>query len=205
VVLRLSGDGTEKILKKFGTAKNFTVMIQKGQGLANASNIGIKKARGNNIIRLDADDIFLPGILDKEQNALDENPECGFVYPDYYYNMLPSGKKIIKLLPQFEAQELRSRGDFLSGGTMYRRSVFEQAGYFDETLKTLESYDFILRLLAKGIKAFHIAEPLFEYTIHGSSMSDDVELALETGKLIAQRYGIIYKRNMNHPREIPSL
>lgn len=205
VVLRPSGDGTENILKKFSAAEEFMVILQEGSGLANASNIGIMNSHGENIIRLDADDVFLPGILDKELKTLKDNPDCGFVYPDYYYNILSSGKRIIKKLPQFDPEELKSRGDFLSGGTLYRRSVFEKAGLFDETLNTLESYEFILRLMAKGIKGFHIPEPLFEYTIHGSSMSDDVDQSLKTGQLIAQRYGIIYTRNMNHPREISGL
>ena len=162
-------------------------------------------SHGEFIISLDADDVFLPGILDKELNILKINPDYDFVYPDYYYSILSSGKRVIKKLPEFEPDELKSRGDFLSGGTMYRRSIFEKAGLFDETLETLESYEFILRLMAKGIKGFHIPEPLFEYTIHGLSMSDDIHQNRETGSFIAQKYGMIYSRNVNHPREILDL
>jgi glycosyltransferase involved in cell wall biosynthesis len=198
VVVRPSGDGTEQILDKF---KGIRVIIQDGAGLSNASNLGIINSKGKYIIRLDADDIFLQGILEKEMNVLRDNNEIDFIYPDYY--IIIFGERKLKKLPEFDPDELKCRGDFLSGGTMYRKDLFNKVGMFDESLRTLESYEFILRLITNNIKGGHISEPLFEYNIHGTSMSDDVALCNIAGKAIAERYGIIYRKNINHPREIP--
>lgn len=199
VVYRPSGDKTEEILA--GYDGRIKVVKQEGKGLANASNLGIKKAQGEYLIRLDADDLFYPGILAKEAAVLDKEP-VDFVYPDYNYLMEETGEKIRKTLPPFDRDELLGRGDFLSGGTMFRRSLFDRVGLYDESLPTLESYELILRLMKNKIVGRHLAEPLFEYRVHGASMSDNTELVEATGRRIAAKYGLEYKTGPSHPRKI---
>ncbi|OGC11370.1 hypothetical protein A3K48_02500 [candidate division WOR-1 bacterium RIFOXYA12_FULL_52_29] len=199
VVYRPSGDSTEQVLA--GYRDKIKIIKQTGQGLANASNIGIKKAGGEYVIRLDADDIFYPGILAKEAAVLDKEP-VDFVYPDYNYLIEETGETVRKTLPAFDRDELLGRGDFLSGGTMFRRSLFDRVGLYDENLPTLESYELILRLMKNKIVGRHLAGPLFEYRVHGASMSDNTKLIEATGCQIAAKYGLEYKTGPSHPRKI---
>ncbi|MBI5698820.1 glycosyltransferase [Candidatus Saganbacteria bacterium] len=200
VVYRPSGDGTEQVLA--GYQGRIKVIKQAGQGLANASNLGIKNSDGDYVIRLDADDSFYPDILAEEARVLAEEPAVDFVYPDYVYNIERTGERVRKTLPAFDREELHGRGDFLSGGTMFRRSLFDKVGLYDEKLPTLESYEFILRLMKQGILGRHLSAPLFEYRIHEKSMSDNKELVAATGRQIAAKYGLEYIIGANHPRVI---
>lgn len=199
-----STDNTLEILNEYEDKENFYILNQKGKGLSNAVNQGILNSKGEYISRIDADDVFLQGILSKESEVLDNKPDIGFVYPDYYSFLYNENKKVRKFLPDFSKEEVIVRGDFLSGGTMFRKSLFEKYGYYNENIPNLDSYDMILRLMKNNVVGYHISEPLFEYTMHGSSMSDDTELIDKTGKEIAKKYGLTYTKNSNHPRNIYS-
>lgn len=204
VVHRPSGDGSEEVLARRADDPRVRVLTQTGVGLAQAANQGVAAAAGRYLMRLDADDRLLPGALAAECEALGADPEVDFVYGDYDYLIEPEGRTVRKTLPPFDADELASRGEFLSGGTMYRRSVFDRVGSYDESLPTLESYEFLLRMLSAGLVGLHLDRPVFEYRIHGGSMSDETELARSTAEAIAARYGRVYERNVNHPREMPA-
>lgn len=201
VVYRSSGDETEEILATYAGDARMRVIEQRGRGLAQGANLGIEAARGQYVVRLDADDLFLSGIVAQERAFLDAHPEVDFVYPDYVYRFDAEGRCVRKHLPLFDPDELRSRGDFLSGGTMYRRDLFDRVGLYDESLTTLESYEFILRLLEHGAVGHHLDEALFEYRIHGESMSDDVSHTERVGRDIAARYGLEYAIGEHHPRD----
>lgn len=199
-----STDNTNEILNEYKDLPNFFVKKQTGTGLSNAVNLGIASSHGKYILRLDADDVFYQGIIEKEYSILEKNPHIDFVYPDYMYFIQNVNRRIRKYLPVFSKEELMKRGDFLSGGTMYRKTVFNRYGSFDESIPTLDNYEFILRLMLNNVVGYHLPEPLFEYTIHGSSLSDEIDLIEKTGALIAQKYGITYHKNVHHPRNIPT-
>jgi len=200
-----SRDNTLDILSRYNNERDFYIYKQEKKGISNAINIGIERSKGKYILRLDADDAFYQGIISKEYDILEKKPKMDFVYPDYNYLILDEGGKIRKYLPNFSKDELIKRGDFLSGGTMFRKTLFEKYGGYDETIPTLDSYELILRLMNNNIQGYHIPEPLFEYTIHGSSLSNDTKLIEKTKKQIAEKYNIKYQKNINHPRNIYSM
>lgn len=204
VVHRPSGDGSEEVLAGFAGDPRVRVLAQTGTGLSQAANQGMAASGGAYVMRLDADDVLLPGAMLAESDALDAAPEAGFVYGDAVYLFEADGRRARKMLPPFDPDELAGRGEFLTGGTMWRREVFDRLGGFDETLPTLEGYDFCLRMLDAGVTGLHLDFPAFEYRIHGASMSDETELVRATAEAIAARHGRAYARNANHPREFPS-
>lgn len=194
-----SKDNTDSILKKYSS--ELKVIYQRGKpGLAAGCNLGIQASSGEYVIRLDADDTFCQNILLIESLFLDENPNIDFVYPDYFVKKNDKQKRIY--LPPLDADEIYQRGDFVGGGTMYRKKIFTRYGYYDQNLKTIENYELILRLLKKGVRGLHIELPLFIYFHHENSMSDDKILALEAGKVLEKTYGIKYKIGKYHPRNV---
>lgn len=204
VVHRPSGDGSEEVLAGYADDPRVRILRQSGTGLAQAANQGVEASAAEYVMRLDADDRLLPGALTGECAALDADAAVDFVYGDYECLVEPGAHTVRKRLPPFDPAELASRGDFLSGGTMYRRSVFHRVGPYDESLPTLESYEFLLRMLDAGLVGLHLDRPLFQYRIHGGSMSDETDLVRATAEAIAARHGRAYERNVNHPRVIPT-
>lgn len=68
------------------------------------------------------------------------------------------------------------RGDLLlfnvvsHSSLMYRRDAFDDLGGYDERLRQMEDYEFILRLGTLGSIA-NLQEPLVRYRVHGSQTS----------------------------------
>ena len=69
------------ILKRYAGYR-IRVINQKNQGLAAARNAGIRRARGQYILPLDADDLLHPKMIETLKKALNENPKVGIVYTD---------------------------------------------------------------------------------------------------------------------------
>lgn len=65
---------TQKINRICSAYENITLINQKNTGQALARYNGIKQAKGNYIIFLDADDILTPGSVSHLVSALEENP-----------------------------------------------------------------------------------------------------------------------------------
>lgn len=199
VVDACSSDNTEQILKKY--RPELKVIYQRGKrGLATGCNIGIRECKGEFIVRLDADDEFCQHILLVESMFLAENPELDFVYPDYYVNINSITERFS--LPPFDIDEIYKRGDFLGGGTMYRKNAFDKYGYYDETIDTLENYELILRFIKNSASGYHIKMPLFIYNLHEDSMSHNIAGILEDGKKLEVKYGIKYGMGKYYPRNV---
>jgi len=80
VVDGAKSDETKGLVKSFGD-KRLRYVPQKGKGIANARNIGIKKARGEFIAFLDDDDIWKPEKLERQIQGFKELPESyGVIY-----------------------------------------------------------------------------------------------------------------------------
>jgi len=199
VVDACSTDNTGKILSKYISEIKVVKQTEK-LGLTVGCNLGIRSSSTEYVVRLDADDLFCQDILLVEASWLDKSPEVDFVYPDYFAKTNNIEKRIH--LPDFSPNEIYERGDFLGGGTMYRRALLERHGYYDESFKTIENYELILRMVKSGAIGLHIELPLFIYNIRENSMSTDRNLLPEAVKMLEMKYGIEYRTNKYHPRNI---
>jgi len=73
-----STDDTGERINSYGSRIRYLYKPNGGQ--ASALNIGIANARGEIVVLLDADDLFLPGKLAKVSAAFRQNPTLGMVY-----------------------------------------------------------------------------------------------------------------------------
>jgi glycosyltransferase involved in cell wall biosynthesis len=72
-----STDETRLVAARFD--KFITYIEQPNLGAASARNAGIRRAKGEYIAFLDADDVCLPGRLSLEADILEQQPEVGLV------------------------------------------------------------------------------------------------------------------------------
>ena len=79
---------TDNSLKKIRVYENKRlcrlIINNKKKGLIKSSNIAIKAARGNYVIRLDADDYFEKNALSVLYDKVESDPSIGLVYSDYF-------------------------------------------------------------------------------------------------------------------------
>ncbi|MCZ6674891.1 MAG: glycosyltransferase [Verrucomicrobia bacterium] len=145
-----STDGTAAWLRN--SYPQVTLIEQKNQGVSSARNMGIRKATTDWIAFLDSDDCWLPEKLEKQAQALSENPEYQICHTEE--------KWIFKGKDRPVADLYRKKGGWvfkdclpvcaISPSTvLIHREVFETVGLFDETLPVCEDYDLWLRICSR--------------------------------------------------------
>ena len=140
-------------------------------GIEIAINTLVKLSQAKYICRLDADDVLDPFFLKNLPDLHSSNIDV--IYGDY--NVIDSNDNFIRhqQLPNFEPEEIFSRGDFLASGTLYLRDTFLAFGGYNIVNKNcgLENYELTLKLLLSRAKFMHITQPLFSYRMHDFNLS----------------------------------
>lgn len=143
------------------------------QGPGGVANRLIRRhARGVYLSSCDADDRMLSGHLRVLARVLDRHPRVGVVYGDLL-RMEASGK--CRRLPRSRGPTQTwdlIDGSIARGGTLIRRSVFDQAGGYPTQLPFLEDVEFFLRLSEITRFHYHSGRPLYLYRKRSGSLSD---------------------------------
>lgn len=194
-----STDNTTDVLKKYEGIPKIKILTLEGVGLAAACNRGISKAKGEYIIRLDADDYFDENILLVESNLLDKKQDIGMVYCDYH-RVNEEGE----ILDYTRLIKVNNETRFLhrpplAAGAMYRRRCFDVIGGYNETLKYQEDYDFWMRFIEK-FKVYNLNLPLMYYRQHEASMSKNYEGRMEARREVKRSF--VEERNLNKKKKI---
>jgi glycosyltransferase involved in cell wall biosynthesis len=167
-----STDGTsEWIDSKYPSVKLFR---QKNQGVSSARNAGIKQAKGDWIALLDSDDEWFPDKLEKQVQALKENPDYLFCHTNEIW--IRNGIRVNQMKkhqkyggPIFEKCLDMCR--ISPSSSLIHKSILEDVGLFDEKLKVCEDYDLWLRITVKYSVLF-LDEPLIiKYGGHEDQLS----------------------------------
>lgn len=145
-----------------------TLVNQENKGLSAARNAGIRQAKGEHIICLDADDKLEPNYVEECLKKMKD--DTGFVRTGLRH----FGDENSVLPP---SQYANLEGFLVNNQayppSMFKKTIWEEIGGFDEQMKSgYEDWDYFLRIVAKGYKVETINEPLFLYRKHGKSMVD---------------------------------
>lgn len=140
-----SSDATRELLKN----EKVTYIFIKNSGVSTARNSGIKKAKNEWIAFLDSDDIWHKDKI-KEHISLHVNsPKLKASFTDELW--VRNGKTINKKkhLKKEEPTFLNSLRTCKIGTSTFftHKSIFDEIGLFDESLKVCEDYDLWLRIL----------------------------------------------------------
>ncbi len=153
--------------------KNIVYQQTTKETIYKAWNRGIKLSKGKYITNANADDRHLPDALEKMSEVLDTNDNYDVVYADIYQTEIEndkvnssSKKKVIKW-PEFD-RDILLFGCFIGPQPVWRKSLHEKFGYFDQNLKVVGDYEFWLRI-SSGSNFYHINEPLGLYLYNPES------------------------------------
>jgi glycosyltransferase involved in cell wall biosynthesis len=124
------------------------------QGAASARNYGIRRARGEFIAFLDADDLWLPEKLEKQLKVFNADQELMLVFTEHRGFDTTGFRETI-----FLKKERLMKGDIVKNiffyshvalpTVMVRRQVFQEIGYFDDNLKVAEDDNLWMRIALK--------------------------------------------------------
>ena len=147
--------------------RRISLVRQANGGLAAARNAGIAASSGRYLLPLDADDILLPGMLDRTVALLDHEPRVAIAYTDQL--QFGTVDRVVRLV-EWDPELLRRRNIF-AATALYRREVWEAVGGYDPEMRDgYEDWDFWIGAAESGFEARRLPEPLFGYRIRASSM-----------------------------------
>jgi len=159
-----STDRTKEILKKYKDKRIKIITNRKNEFVSRALNKGIKKAKGEYIIRIDGDDIALPNRLEKQINFLETHPEIS-VLGSAIFEI--NKKNSLKLMPVLTKDDQIKKGLGLRmfriiyhPTVIIRKKVLIDIGMYNEKLQYTQDKDLWLRLAAKEYKFENLREPL---------------------------------------------
>lgn len=182
-----STDNSGKVAAGFGDRIRY--IYQTNAGLSAARNTGLRAARGSLIGVLDADDMYEPMFLSTLVDALLADPDadgvyCGYQFVDQENNPLPQIEN--RSIPSDRLYDALLDGNFLVPESIFlRRHVYDEVGFFDETLRACEDWDVWLRV-TKKFRIVHTPEILTRHRILAGSMSTD-PLRMLTARLAVLR------------------
>jgi glycosyltransferase involved in cell wall biosynthesis len=171
-----STDRTREVLDIFGT--RLIVMEHPGRsnrGQSASINLGLKQARGEFIALLDSDDLFAPQKIERQVEFLQVHPDVGLVYGNGYA-VDENGRTLYEIYPPGHQENSDPRRVLMDcyflvpNNALVRKTAFDQAGPFDETLRAAQDHDMAIRL-AEVTRIAYLDEHLFCYRRHPDSIS----------------------------------
>lgn len=188
-----STDSTAIIASKYKEKIHY--VYQANQGPAAARNEGLNSASGELIAFLDVDDRWSLDKLHKQVDYLEKKPQVdivqGLIQEMHVCGTDSAGNRLYEKrhLPYYF---------FNLGSALYRRSVFERVGYFDDNMRFNEDTDWFLRAWEINIPKEIIQEVMFYYYIHDDNMTREQN---------AQHSGIVrmFKKHRDRILQDPTL
>lgn len=144
-------DGTEDLVASFGDVRIKYTRLTENRGSAGARNAGLELATGDFVCYLDSDNTIEASFLLILANQLAERPELEMVYcAQRIYHMANRRRRETQVrFAPFHRPSLENRNYIDAGVLMHRRSAVEPSDAFDERLRFLEDWDFLLRHTAE--------------------------------------------------------
>lgn len=186
-----STDNTQKIITEWvDEHKNRFVNViinfnEKNLGISANHTAGIKLVTGEFVKYIGGDDILLPDAVQKMNEFLINNKEARFCASkvkvfyrknDKYvtFREIPE-KRVFNKLKKANASEqfkiLMQGNSIPAPGTFFRKSVFEQYGYFDTKFRTFEDWHQWLKFLLNGEGLFLLDDYTVSFRKHANSLS----------------------------------
>ena len=158
------------------TDRRLRLIRQKNRGLSGARNSGIEAARGTYVGLLDGDDIWYSEKAERHLAVMRADRRIGlsFSYSRYIDEEgRPTGGILISKCAAPKVIDLVKRNHVGNGSTpVLRRECLDQAGPFNEDLRSAEDYEMWVRLLHRsGCEARLIPEALTGYRVRSSSLT----------------------------------
>lgn len=150
----------------YGVAKAYEPEIllfkKVNEGISKTRNFGLRKASGNLIAFLDADDYWPENHLKFLYKKMEQNVNTGIVFgwtkefispelKENYMGKSPGSVPINAPAP---------------GSSIIRYDIFERVGYFDESLQAAEFIDWFDRAKRKGISSESINDTILYRRLH---------------------------------------
>jgi len=182
---------TQHVLNKL-RSNGYQVIDQLNQGAAAARNTGVRLAKGEYILPLDADNRIRIPYIYKGIEILDQHHDVAVVYGDvehfgeeinaleelpafnvpYEAISFENGFRAVQRVPDFNLSWLINH-NYIDTCAVFRKSVWAECGPYDINMPfgCYDDWDLWLSIAKKRYRFYHIPEILFEYRVRPISLS----------------------------------
>ena len=146
---------------------------QSNTGYPEALNVGWRRASGEYVAILDADDLAEPGRLERQIVYLDEHPEVGVVGGSLLLVTGDGRPFYVATYPATAAEVregLRTHCPLGHTAALMRRSILEEVGGYRSAIPLAEDYDLWLRI-SERYPIVNLPDIVGRYRIHGANCS----------------------------------
>jgi hypothetical protein len=166
-----SSDGLERVLDPY--RDRIIYLPQPHRGPSATRNAGARRASGDFIAILDADDVYEPGRLQALGALAAARPDLDILTTDAYFEAggVVTGRFSQKTPFAVGDQSTAILERCFIAEPAVRREALLAAGGYDETLRIAEDWDLWIRMLHAGSVAGMVDEPLLRYRIGGPSLT----------------------------------
>jgi glycosyltransferase involved in cell wall biosynthesis len=184
-----STDHSGEVAAGFGDQIRY--IYQTNAGLSAARNTGLRAAKGSLIGLLDADDMYEPNFLETLVAALQADPSadgvyCGYRFVDEANRPLPQIEN--RPIPSADLYAALLDGNFFVPESVFlRRRVYDEVGFFDESLRACEDWDVWLRAASK-FRIIHAPHILTRHRVLPGSMSTDPQRMLTARLAVLKKH-----------------
>ena len=167
----------------------FHIQVEGLDPIGISMNRCIEFATGDYLCIWNVDDLRTPDSIEVMAKALDENPDVDFVYGNYV--IVPNfGGTEGQYVDETGREDELTTSMILGPYFMFRKSILEKSGVFDEQLVQGADYDLALRLALNG-KGLHLPVNLGYYLNEGLGQSTKPNSKQPIERTVIElRYGI---------------
>ena len=171
------------------------VYSYKNGGLPTARNRGMRRATGEYISFIDADDLWIKDKLEQQLLALQHNPTAGVAYSWIIYMVEdPANPNSFGYIPDAKPKFTGNvypnllLGNFLGNGSniLARREAVESVGEFDPSLKSCEDWDYYIRLADKW-EFILVPQAQILYRKTAGTLTANVEIMAAEGMRVLEK------------------
>ena len=184
VLVNPNSPGNEEVIIKQYMEKYPNIVYKKldcDPGIYDTWNHAISLCRAENVTNANLDDRKAPNSIERHLTALTKNPDVDLVYADSYILHQPNKRweDVRKDSQRYNFEqfsiEAMLRGNPPHNNPMWRKSLHQKNGWFNQKYKSAADWDFWLRCAFNGAKFKKIDEVLGIYYYNPKGMSTNLE------------------------------
>jgi glycosyltransferase involved in cell wall biosynthesis len=181
IVINDGGPSAASIVGLYPELRTTYIDLPENTKHVRARNRGLEVAAGELIMLCDDDDLIVPGHIERMVTELADDD---MVYADaeiVQYEMNEQNTSRIPIARQLFAyhnnlQGMREFSTFIPSGCLYRRSIHDSIGAFDEDIYHYWDWDFYLRAADRfRVRRVPTAGVIYAFSASGDNVSGDLE------------------------------
>lgn len=159
IIINAASPGNEEAVIKKYAAKYKNIEYEKLEsdpGLYAVWNMAIKKSKAEFLTNSNADDRLAPNAFEVFVSELEKDPELDLVYAESLITRYPNEtfennrSHCLWNVPEFSIKNMRV--NLMGSAPVWRKSIHDRFGYFDENCVSAADWEMWLRALSKGSK-----------------------------------------------------